>query len=73
MELDCSAFTGFRFVEAIQLYSDDLDAKNTFENPDRIQPAVNASAREEDGAVKATLKRLSWNVFRFEKEKEEKV
>ena len=73
VELDCSAFTGFRFVEAIQLYSDDLDAKNTFENPDRIQPAVNASAREEDGAVKATLKRLSWNVFRFEKEKEEKV
>ena len=73
VELDCSAFTGFRFVEAIQLYSDDLDAKNTFENPDRIQPAVNASAREEDGAVKATLKRLSWNVFRFEKEKEETV
>ena len=67
MELDVSAFEGYRFVEQIQLYSDDMDAKNTYEAPDTIQPTISETAKEENGIVSATLKRLSWNVFRFQK------
>lgn len=67
VELDVSAFEGYRFVEQIQLYSDDMDAKNTYEAPDTIQPTISETAKEENGIVSATLKRLSWNVFRFQK------
>ena len=68
VELDVSAFEGYRFVEQIQLYSDDMEAKNTYEAPDTILPTVSDTAKEENGVVTATMKRLSWNVFRFVKE-----
>ena len=42
-------------------------ASNTFEEPDKIVPVVNPNATFENGKVSATLKKLSWNVFRFKK------
>ncbi len=64
--LDVEAFKGYRFVEATQLYSDDLKAKDTYDNPDAIAPKA-LDARFENGEIKATLHKLSWNVFRFQK------
>lgn len=67
VELDVSAFEGWSFVEHVQMYSDDIDAVNTWENPDAIQPTINQETTCENGKVQASLKSLSWNVFRFKK------
>lgn len=67
IQLDVSAFEGYRFVEHLELCTPDMDACNTWEAPDTIAPAVGQSAKEEQGVVTATLKPLSWNVLRFEK------
>jgi alpha-N-arabinofuranosidase len=67
VELDISAFKGYRLVEHIQLFSDDIDAANTFENQDAVIPSVNEDAALKDGTVSANLKKLSWNVFRLKK------
>lgn len=67
IQLDVSAFEGYRFVEHLELCAPDMDARNTWEAPDTIAPAVGQSAKEEQGVVTATLKPLSWNVLRFEK------
>lgn len=67
--IDAASFAGYKFKEHIELYSDDLMAANSFENPNAITPKANTSTRlGEDGMVHANLKKLSWNVFRFEKE-----
>ena len=40
---------------------------NTVETPDAMAPAVSTSAVCRDGKVDTTVKKLSWNVFRFKK------
>ena len=67
VEIDAEAFKGFKFTEHIQLYSEDMDARNTYEQPDTIIPSVNAEAECIDGKVTSYLKKLSWNVFCFRK------
>lgn len=67
VELDTSSFAGYEFVEQIQMYNDDMSARNTYENPDLIVPTINKEAKCKDGVVTANLKKLSWNVFRFQK------
>ena len=49
------------------MYSEDPDAKNTWDNPDRIVPRANPKTKAEKGTVTAVLKKASWNVLRFEK------
>lgn len=68
VEIDIDAFKDYRFIEHIQLYSDDMDAMNTYENPDRIIPCINTETTFKDGKIIANLKKLSWNVFRLEKQ-----
>ena len=65
--VDVAGFEGYDFVEHVQLYSDDFMASNSFEEPDKIVPVVNPNATFENGKVSATLKKLSFNVFRFKK------
>ena len=65
LEIDAAAFQGYRFMEHIQLYSDDIGAVNTYENPDVITPIVNTGAVFRDGKLTADIQKLSWNVFRF--------
>ena len=67
VELDASAFEGWHFVEHIQMYADDIDAANTWENPEAVKPTVNSATVCANGKVTANLKSLSWNVFRFKK------
>ena len=67
IELDASAFEGYRFVEQLELFSEDMDAKNTYEAPDTILPVKSSAAKAQGGVVTSTVKKLSWNVFRFEK------
>jgi alpha-N-arabinofuranosidase len=65
--IDVSGFEGWSFIEHIQMYSEDLGAANTYENPNAVVPTVNRDAVFDNGKVSATLKSLSWNVFRFRK------
>jgi len=65
IKLETGSFPGYDFVEHIQLYSDDLDAKNSYERPDVITPGINDGTVYKNGSVSAKLKKLSWNVFRF--------
>ncbi len=67
VDIDVKGFEGYKFIEHIQMYTEDLMARNTFENPDAIIPTVNKAAKFENGRVSANLKSLSWNVFRFKK------
>jgi alpha-N-arabinofuranosidase len=67
IELDVKGFQNYRFIEHIELFSDDLDAADTYENPNAVVPAVNKGTTFENGVVKANLHKLSWNVFRLTK------
>jgi alpha-N-arabinofuranosidase len=67
VELNVEGFKGYKLVEHIELYSDDVEASNSYENPDAIVPKVNGDTVLKDGIVSADLKKLSWNVFRFKK------
>jgi alpha-N-arabinofuranosidase len=65
IELDVSGFEALTFIEHIEMYTDDLTAANTWENPDAIKPSVNNSAKFEGGKLQSNVKPMSWNVFRF--------
>ncbi|MCL2479052.1 MAG: hypothetical protein FWF22_06095, partial [Treponema sp.] len=65
MELDAAAFEGFEFIEHIQLYSDDINACNSYEKPDLISPSINTDTVFRNGKISADLHKLSWNVFRL--------
>jgi alpha-N-arabinofuranosidase len=67
VELDVAAFDGYKLVEHIQLFSDDIEAENSYENPDAVVPSLNAETTLKDGIINAKLKKLSWNVFRLQK------
>jgi len=67
VEIETEHFDGYQFVEHIRLYSDDMNAGNTYEAPDNVVPTVNPDAKISNGRLCANLKKLSWNVFRFKK------
>ena len=48
-------------------FTPDFAAANSYEDPDVIKPVVCEDTRCEDGTINVTLKKLSWNMFRFEK------
>ncbi len=66
LTIEAGAFAGYRFLEHVELYTDDLQAMNTYENPGAVVPAVNAATACQNGKVTALVRKLSWNVFRFQ-------
>ncbi len=67
LELDVSAFPGYAFETHTELYSEDFEAKNSYETPDAVTPRENKGARCQDGILRTDLKPLSWNLIRFRK------
>jgi alpha-N-arabinofuranosidase len=67
LELDVKGFEGYQFVEHIEMFSEDLEAADTYDNPNAVVPAVNAKTSFQDGVVRAQLQKLSWNVIRLKK------
>ena len=65
--LDAEGFKGYELVEHLELYSDDINAANTYENQDVVVPKVAENTKFENGKVTTVLKKLSWNLFRFKK------
>lgn len=66
LDIDVSAFADYKFVKHLELYSEDFDARNSFETPDVICPKENKKASCRDGILNASLKSLSWNLFCFQ-------
>jgi alpha-N-arabinofuranosidase len=67
VELDVRGFEGYKLIEHIEMYTDDLSKGNSYEHPDVIQPTINPGTRMEGGKVTAMTKKLSWNVIRLAK------
>ena len=67
LKLDARGFEGWQFTEHIEMFTDDPEAQNTWDRPDRILPVRNTETKAEKGVVTARLKKESWNVLRFKK------
>jgi alpha-N-arabinofuranosidase len=67
LELELRGFGEYRVDEHIVLTDADPKATNTEEDPEHVVPKANGNAAVEDGKVKATLPKLSWNVIRLVK------
>ena len=65
LTLNLKGFDRLSFSEHTELYSDDPEACNTFENPDAICPRKNTDTALDRGILTAKLHKASWNVFRF--------
>jgi len=65
VDIDIGTFKDYKFIEHVQLYTDDMSAVNTYDKPDTIVPKVNSETKFSDGKLSASIKKLSWNVFRF--------
>ena len=65
LDIDISAFGDYKFEKHLELYSEEFEAKNSFEAPDIIRPQENSKASYRDGILNASLKALSWNLFCF--------
>ena len=65
IDLDVSHFHGYTLKEHVQMYSEDLQAGNTWEDPEKVKPSVSEAADFKDGRITSVVKKLSWNAFRL--------
>ncbi|NUR95947.1 MAG: alpha-L-arabinofuranosidase, partial [Kribbellaceae bacterium] len=65
LEVDTRAFGPMRIAEATTLAGDDVYARNTADDPDRVTPQPNPSAAVDSGTVRVSLPPVSWNVIRL--------
>jgi alpha-N-arabinofuranosidase len=56
-------FPGLSLRSALTLSDENIDARNTLEDPDRVRPAVNDSATLESGTVTVVLPAVSWTIL----------
>ena len=66
LTVDLKGFEGYKPVDALELHTDNLDDKNTFENENVLVPQNIENYRFESGELKLYVKPLSWNVLVFE-------
>ncbi|AEJ61025.1 alpha-L-arabinofuranosidase domain protein [Spirochaeta thermophila DSM 6578] len=72
VELDFRSFDGVSFAEHIVLDGPDLHAINTFEEPDKVHPRREKRVEPmKTDVFSVTLPRLSWNVLRFRRNRDE--
>jgi alpha-N-arabinofuranosidase len=60
VKIDISALGSIRVLEALSLWDEDVTAKNTLRQPDRVSPRVNESASLVDGILTIDLPAVSW-------------
>lgn len=66
IELDVRGFEGYHLVEHQEMYSEDLNATNTY-GREMIKPVQNLETKMENGKIYLTAKKLSWNMIRLSK------
>ncbi len=67
LSIDIKGFEGYEFASHGRMYTDDLEKESSFEKPDIIVPSQDKKSSFEGGVLKAHVKPLSWNVFKFTK------
>jgi alpha-L-arabinofuranosidase len=67
VRVDLRAFPRLVPAEWLVLRDDDLLARNTKEQPDRVTPAKSGRASVDGGTLSVTLAPASWNVLRLER------
>ncbi|GMA65223.1 alpha-N-arabinofuranosidase [Alicyclobacillus fastidiosus] len=67
LECDVRSFDGYQVVEHIVLEHEDIKARNTHDEPNRVVPHNRGSAKANDGSLECVLPKLSWNVIRLRK------
>lgn len=65
LEVDLSAWQSLELIEATCLTSDDVEATNTVDAPDRVVPVTLRGVTIDTGIVTADLPRVSWAVLRL--------
>ena len=65
LEGDVRGLPGYGVLEHLVLEHEDADATNTLERPGAVVPHARGDAAARDGALTASLPRLSWNVIRL--------
>ncbi|XEC93014.1 alpha-N-arabinofuranosidase [Paenibacillus tarimensis] len=64
-EADLRSFGNIRVMEHIVLEHEDIKAKNSASDPNRVAPHSNGNATADSGKVTAKLAKHSWNVIRL--------
>ncbi len=67
LSVDVKGFEGYKMVSHTELYSEDFEKGNSFENPDAIKPCEVTGGKFENGVYDVHVKPLSFNVITFEK------
>ena len=65
--LDIKGFEGYKFDKHIVIRNNDMELKNSFDDPNVIVPSEITDGTVENGEFKTHVKPLSWNVFVFTK------
>lgn len=66
LDIDVKGFGNYSFKHHYEMYTNDMEQKNTFEKPDTLMPKENENGSFDGGVYTAHVKPLSWNVFIFE-------
>lgn len=69
LTVDISGFEGYTFEQHLELYSEDMEVSNSYEQPDLLHPTVSTAATVTNGCLSTRVKPLSWNVLTFVKNK----
>jgi len=65
IDIDLRGIEFSNLLESHVLRSDDLNATNTADNPERVRPEAGPAAKARDGVWRLTVPPASWSVFRF--------
>lgn len=67
VEIDMSGFKGYEKVEHYEMFSEDMEAQSSFDEPGKFEPVKNTKAVLKDGVLSTRVQPLSWNVITFTK------
>ncbi|WP_445216765.1 alpha-N-arabinofuranosidase [Bradyrhizobium sp. Pa8] len=65
LALSLRGFEFGKFVESHVMTSEDLNATNTADDPERVKPVIGPDAASRDGVWQLTVPPASWSVYRF--------
>ena len=65
ISLDISGFKDYTFSMHSEIYTENLECRNSYEEPEKIVPRMNQGGVFEQGIYQAHVKPLSWNVISF--------
>ena len=73
LTIDISGFDGYEFEEHIEFACTDMEAKNSYENPEVLKPVKALEGVYTDNKLKTHVKPLSWNVFVFKGQSKKEI